>query len=86
MFVPLWLIFLTTGAIMAVLALIWSIRTRQFEDQDRARWLPLAGLTSEELAEQPPIRRGASFYALLSIAAVSLFVLVLTTGVVVGLL
>ncbi len=54
MFVPMWLCYLVTGTAMAVLVLAWALRTRQFEDQDRARFLPLAGLTPAELAAPPP--------------------------------
>ena len=57
MFVPLWLFFVGTGTLMAVLTLIWAVRTGQFEDQDRARHLPLVGLSAAELTA-PPARRG----------------------------
>jgi len=50
MFVPLWLVFLASGTLMALLALGWGVQTRQFEDQDRARYLPLVGLSPEELS------------------------------------
>jgi nitrogen fixation-related uncharacterized protein len=67
MFVPAWLIFLASGTAMAVLFVLWAIRTDQFEEQDRARYLPLVGLSAKEMSEQPPVRRGASFYAILTI-------------------
>lgn len=58
MFIPLWLFYLLSGTIMAVVTLVWAVRNRQFEDQDRARFIPLAGLTPEELsAPQPPVAR-----------------------------
>ena len=44
MFVPFWLIFLVSGTLLAVLTIVWAIGSRQFDDQDRARYLPLAGL------------------------------------------
>lgn len=53
MFVPLWVIFLSTGLIMAVVTVLWASRSRQFEDQHRARFIPLAGLSAEEIAYQP---------------------------------
>jgi len=55
MFIPLWLVYLFSGTIMAVLTLLWAARGRQFEDQDRARYIPLAGLTPAEL--NAPVRR-----------------------------
>ena len=49
MFVPVWMIFLTTGLIMAAVAVVWGIRTRQFDSQDRARYIPLVGLDTDEI-------------------------------------
>ena len=53
MFVPFWIIFLASGLIMAVLSVAWGIRSRQFDDQDRARFLPLADLPREEMTRAP---------------------------------
>lgn len=55
MFIPLWLVYLLSGTVMAVLTLLWAVRTRQFEEQDRARYIPLASLTAAEL--DAPVRR-----------------------------
>ena len=48
MFVSFWLIFLGTGLLMAALTVVWGIRNHQFDDQDRARYLPLADLSAED--------------------------------------
>ncbi len=53
MFVPLWLVFMGSGLVMAVVTVIWAIDSGQFEDQVRARFLPLAGLTAEEMSRAP---------------------------------
>lgn len=66
-FVPLWLVFLASGTMMALLALLWGVRARQFEDQERARFIPLADLTAEELAAEVPAHRAAGRYGLLAI-------------------
>lgn len=81
-FVQLWLIFLSTGTVMAVATVIWAIRKRQFEDQDRARYLSMVHLSGDELSAQPPVRRGISFYALLAILVMGLTVLAITLTVV----
>jgi cbb3-type cytochrome oxidase maturation protein len=78
MFVPVWLIFMSTGLLMAILTLIWSVKTRQFDDQQRARYLPLAGLSADELARQPEIRRSASLYAFGIIIFVGLLSIAMT--------
>jgi nitrogen fixation-related uncharacterized protein len=75
MFVPLWLIFLLSGLAMSIFAVVWGIRTRQFEDQDRARYLPLVGLTSDELAGQPKDTHRAEYAAMCSMLAVGLLAL-----------
>jgi nitrogen fixation-related uncharacterized protein len=67
MFVPIWLIFFISGTVMAIFTVAWSIKTRQFDDQDRAKYLPLAGLSSDELKERSPIRTGADFVAMMTI-------------------
>ncbi|MBW2276998.1 MAG: hypothetical protein JRF63_05860 [Deltaproteobacteria bacterium] len=72
MFVPLWAIFLVTGLTMAVITVIWAIRTRQFEEQQRARFIPLAGISDEELRARPVRRHRAEklgFGALLLVGA-----------------
>jgi nitrogen fixation-related uncharacterized protein len=57
MFVPFWLIFLVSGLVMAVFSVAWGIRSRQFDDQERARFLPLAGLEATE--SKPKAAAGA---------------------------
>ncbi len=57
MFVPFWLFYLISGTVMAVLVLLWALRTRQFDDQDRARYLPLAGVSAVEPSATPSRRR-----------------------------
>ena len=53
MFVAFWLVFLVSGLAMAVVTIVCGIRGRQFEDQDRARYLPLVGLSPDDWAEEP---------------------------------
>ena len=67
MFIPLWLIFFGSGLIMAVLIIVWGIGSGQFDDQQRARFLPLVGLTSEEMKVKPVKKRLADSLGMLSI-------------------
>jgi len=69
MFIPIWLIFIGSGTLMAIWALVWGVKNRQFEDQDRARYLPFAGLTPLEMSRQPPVRRGFTFYVIMTMLA-----------------
>jgi cbb3-type cytochrome oxidase maturation protein len=45
--------YMVSGALVAALAVVWAVRSRQFEDQDRARFLPLRDLGERELASPP---------------------------------
>ena len=78
MFIPLWLVYLFSGTLMAVLTLLWAVRGRQFEEQDRARYIPLATLTPAELAA--PVRRAprSARLAILGIVAVGVAALLWT--------
>jgi nitrogen fixation-related uncharacterized protein len=82
MFVSVWIAFLLTGIAMAVLTVLWSVRTGQFEEQDRARFLPLGDLSPEELAAPRVAKRSPAFYANLAILAAGLGALAVTTVVV----
>ena len=84
MFIPLWLVYLFTGTLMAVLTLLWAVRGRQFEDQDRARFIPLAHLTPAELAA--PVRHAptSARLAILGIVALGIGTLLWTLLVVAG--
>lgn len=57
MFVAFWLFFLASGLVLAAGTVAWGIRSRQFEEQDRARYLPLSDLSAEDYAR--PIAAGA---------------------------
>lgn len=83
MFIPLWLVYLFSGTLMAVLTLLWAVRGRQFEEQDRARFIPLANLTPAEL--NAPVRRAplSARIAILGIVAIGIGALLLTLLVVV---
>ena len=72
MFIPLWLVFLGSGLLMAVFAVLWGIRSRQFEDQDRARYLPLVGLTADELSDKPVPRHRAEYMAICTMLVVGI--------------
>ena len=72
MFVPFWLIFLTTGLIMAVVAVVWGIRTRQFDNQDRARFIPLAGLDRGEISAGDPKAHRAEHAAIVLLVGVGM--------------
>jgi nitrogen fixation-related uncharacterized protein len=83
MFVPIWLIFFASGIGIALFTLTWAVKTHQFDDQDRARYLPLEGLTAGELNNPPPIRRGVSFTGLLCIIGIGLMSIIICLIVVI---
>lgn len=52
--------YLIGGGSFALFVIFWALKSRQFQDQDRAKWLPLKDLTDEELANPPKKRVTAS--------------------------
>ena len=73
------LIYMFTGAGLAVFVIFWALRSRQFQEQDRARFLPLRDLSDQDLA-QPSRRSLTPSVALLGL------VMVVGVGAVVGML
>jgi cbb3-type cytochrome oxidase maturation protein len=84
MFIPLWLTFLASGTVMAVFTLMWAIRSRQFDDQDRARYIPLQGLTAAELAAPLPPRRRAGRVGIGIIVASGALAILSTLALILG--
>ena len=72
MFVNFWLIFLSSGLVMAVITVVWGIRTRQFEEQKRARFIPLRGLTAEEINKVPRKKHFADYVGVCAMLIVGL--------------
>jgi nitrogen fixation-related uncharacterized protein len=56
MAIQMMIIYLIGGVSFAVFVLVWALGSKQFQEQDRARFLPLRDLSDEEL-NQPPARR-----------------------------
>jgi cbb3-type cytochrome oxidase maturation protein len=50
------IIYLFSGLCFCLFVIIWAVRSHQFQDQDRAKWLPLRDLSDEELNRAPAKR------------------------------
>ena len=72
MFVPLWVIFLLSGLIISVFTVVWGVHSRQFDDQNRARFIPLIGLEQSELNRQPSRKRRAEYIGVCTVLAMGL--------------
>jgi len=66
-----WIMLVSISLWVSLLAFVWALRTGQFADQGRARYLPLAG---EYLPTTPDHgnKRAIESYALLAVAAIGL--------------
>ncbi|MGD0110496.1 MAG: cbb3-type cytochrome oxidase assembly protein CcoS [Armatimonadota bacterium] len=51
----IWILYAVIGVTLFSLLFVWAVRSGQFRDQHRARYLPLAGLQ-----EEPPGERSAA--------------------------
>ena len=84
MFVPFWLIFLGSGLVMAAGTVVWAIRSGQFDDQQRARFIPLMGLSGAELAREPARRRWSDYVGVWSMLFVGVGAIVAALVLVIG--
>jgi nitrogen fixation-related uncharacterized protein len=84
MFVPVWLFFLASGTLMAILVLVWAIRNHQFEDQERARYLPLNDVPAAELSKTATMKRTPTYWGFVVILAFN--AIAITTTLVVAIL
>jgi len=48
----IWILYAAIGVTLFSLLFVWAVRSGQFQDQQRARRLPLAGLQEEPPGEQ----------------------------------
>ena len=71
MFYVGWVLFTAAGIIASIAIFIWAIRSGQFADQGRARYLPL-GDDLPPLGDRPKSRVSAEVYALLGVMGVVL--------------
>jgi cbb3-type cytochrome oxidase maturation protein len=71
MFYVGWILFTATGIIASIAIFIWAIRSGQFADQGRARYLALEDEPSA-LGDAPKSTRSMEAYALLGVIGVVL--------------
>ncbi len=81
MYVLTWICLVGCAVFIGLLAFFWALQDGQFSDQNRARFLPLAGETPERPA-QDPVWQGKERYLFLGIAAsaLCLFVIAFVLG------
>ncbi len=52
MYFPYFITYITIGLILGLVVFFWSLYNGQFQDQERARFLPLAGLPREHTPQK----------------------------------
>jgi cbb3-type cytochrome oxidase maturation protein len=55
-----WIIFLVLALIGGIAVLVWAVRSRQFSNQDRARYLPLQSEIPEDENQETGVGRQTS--------------------------
>jgi len=81
MYYIVWIILVAISLWFSLIGFFWAIRTGQFSDQERARYLPLAG--EDLMAEvRNPSRWSREVYAVAIILGMGLLVLLFTVGMV----
>jgi cbb3-type cytochrome oxidase maturation protein len=69
------IVYLIGGAAFALFVLVWALRSRQFQEQERAKWLPLRDLEDDEVDRPPPKRVTPSVFMIFVILVAGLGVL-----------
>jgi cbb3-type cytochrome oxidase maturation protein len=54
MYYPYFISYMLAGLFIALLVFGWSMKNGQFQDQERARFLPLVGMPQEDQSAQMP--------------------------------
>jgi cbb3-type cytochrome oxidase maturation protein len=77
-----WIILIAVSLWVSLLGFLWALKTGQFSEQGRARYLPLVG-ESDHLLSLPenPSRLGIEVYVLLSIFGIGVLALITTFAV-----
>jgi cbb3-type cytochrome oxidase maturation protein len=53
MYFPFWLILVVFSLTVSLAAFLWGLKSGQFSDQDRARFLPLGDIRPQALVKEP---------------------------------
>jgi cbb3-type cytochrome oxidase maturation protein len=76
-----WILLTLSGILLSIVAFIWAIRTGQFSDQGRARYLPLRdGVPTPE--RDHPSRLSIEVYVLLSVFGIGLLSMACTVALI----
>jgi cbb3-type cytochrome oxidase maturation protein len=78
MFLNFWLFFLITGISFSIGLFIWAVKNRQFEDQTRAKYLPLKDLEDDEKLEKPErsFKETVPFIVVITIGLIMIFTVI----------
>ena len=72
-----WIVLTASGILISIAVFLWALKSGQFSDQGRARYLPLRDESPMPPAENPS-RFTPEVYALLFVVAIGLIAMVAT--------
>ena len=72
-----WIVLTATGILTSVWVFVWALRTGQFSEQARARYLPLNGETFEDHGVDPS-KLSIEVYVLLGVFGIGIVAMVST--------
>ncbi len=76
-----WILLTLSGILLSIVAFVWAIRTGQFSDQGRARYLPLRdGIPTP--GRDHPARLSIEVYVLLSLVGIGLLSMACTVALI----
>jgi cbb3-type cytochrome oxidase maturation protein len=71
MYFPYFMAYMSFGFLISLLVFVWALRNGQFNDQQRARYLPLDEETELGAVEAPGVKR-VEAYSLMALACCGL--------------
>ena len=75
MFYIAWIVLTATGILASILVFLWAIKSGQFSDQGRARYLPLRD------GQPPMVEQQASGFRMEAVALITVVIVVLSAMV-----
>jgi cbb3-type cytochrome oxidase maturation protein len=77
MYLPYFIAYMLSGFVLSLVVLVWALKNRQFRDQQRARYLPLAGEAEARPVDVSRTHR-IQAYLLVALAGIGLLAMAAT--------
>lgn len=80
MYFPTWILLVGISLMISIAAFIWGLRSGQFSDPERARYLPFTHTASVSAGVKNPGRLGMEVYVLAVVMIVGMSLILIPAG------